>query len=227
MVEKQRITDKITHLLIRDQGQLAKIFGRAQEHYESPHFHGKVFTFDEMIGFYFTQGFNYIQSVGGYNLPSRALKPLRDGQFDPLSKEEEFLLEAFPTDDHYIIGTPGTSQRNLMHEIAHGLFATVPEYKEEVQSVLEKLTELQVRGINAHLETLHGCGYHSSVHEDETHAYILSQPDTISSAPNPDVDTGAFSLFSPVIDYMEVVGMQSEIKDIFGRHYDMATAKLK
>ncbi len=212
------LTDKITHIELHDRERLARMMGRPQEYYESLDFFGKVFTFEEMIETCLEGDFDYLTMVEGYNFPSHVLEAFKDSLFDPLSKEEQFLLDLFPTDDQYIIATLGLRDESLKHEIAHGLFATVPEYQQEVLEVLDQLTEIQVTGINAYLSEMTGRGYHSSVHTDETHAYILSDPDMISLAEHPN-SKNPF-LFKPVIDLMDVIELKKQLELIFDRHYE-------
>lgn len=180
-MRKSQLTDHIYLLYFETQAELAFAFLRFQEHYESPQFKGKVFTLKEFKDWYIsnssggreTGAFTYYDDWNGFNIPSRILKPFYEGQFGELSPAEQQMLDLFKdeTGDFYIIGVHGQlddQERLLEHEIAHGLFATNPEYKREV---LDVLAQFDIEPIKAELRLK--SGYHEDVLDDEVHAYSL------------------------------------------------------
>jgi hypothetical protein len=183
------LTDKIHLLTFKNQLELTSTFLRFQEHYESPEFKGKIFTLKEYKNWYtktspqgiLTGKFTYYSDWTGFNIPSSTLKPFYDGKFDPLSPAEKEFLNIFKNEvgPFYIIGVHMDSKNLgplLKHEIAHGLFATVLDYKKEVQMILTKYDTSAIR-----LEISSKSGYHEDVLEDEIHAYCLSSGSKLKS----------------------------------------------
>ncbi len=164
------LTDRITLLDFKTQELMGKTFVRFQEYYESPKFHGKIFTLDEFMDWYIEENgsFSYYEDWEGMNIPSYVLKPFYDGKFDPLTKEEKKLLNLFKNRKgrFYIIGVNGGNKEAIEHEFCHALFYTNKDYKREVQNALKryKLTKLK-----KHLLSV---GYSKKVLEDECHAYM-------------------------------------------------------
>lgn len=99
------------------------------------------------------------------------LQPFYEGKFDPLSDKEKGFLELFRERDglFYIIGTHDDAEpETLKHEIAHGLYYTAPEYRQEADAVLAKVDLSKIR------EDLLETGYSEEVLQDEAHAYLLA-----------------------------------------------------
>ena len=169
----EQITDRIYHVNVPTQEELASTFLRFQEFYESPKFRGKIFSLEEYARWYAaeTGAFTYCSDWCGFNIPSHVLQPFYEGKFDPLSDREKALLEFFRgvQGSFYIIGTYGTANaETLKHEIAHGLYYTVPEYRRQVDEALAGVdTEL----IRNNLRKT--SGYSEDVMQDEVHAYLL------------------------------------------------------
>ncbi|HLD81448.1 MAG TPA: ABC transporter ATP-binding protein [archaeon] len=165
----------IVHVKFSSQEALAKTFLRFEEHFESPHFRGKVFTFDEFKAWYAARRgvFDYYEEWDGFNIPSKALKDFYEGKFNPLSAEEKEFLELFKDrrEKFYIIGTVGDdSTDTFKHEAAHALFYLDKQYRREVLKVMAKLRSKE---LNEHL--LNELSYHRAVLEDERHAYLLAE----------------------------------------------------
>lgn len=169
MLEAIPITDKIVRVRSSSEEDLARHFVRFQEHYESPVWRGRIFSLDEYARWYTeTHGeWSYYQDWFGFNLPSFVLKPFRDGLFDPLSAEEQALLALFQgrEDDFYVIGSQDAN--SLEHEVAHGLFATVPSYQEEASRIVLANRE----ALASVFEYVAKRQYHEVTHVDEVHAY--------------------------------------------------------
>lgn len=173
----------VFYLQFESQEELASTFLRFQEHYESPEFRGKVFSLDEYRAWYVSQkgAFTYYQDWSGFNIPSYVLEPFFEGKFDPLSEKEQRLLELFRPlrgRKFYVIGAFRKAPRGTVdpkevkvvhHEVAHSLFYMDPEYRREVMEVLGTIPAGPIHQFLGGL-----AGYHPSVFDDETHAYLMT-----------------------------------------------------
>ena len=159
------------------QEELGLTFMRPQEYYESanPAFRNKIFTFGQLRYWYSEKyGANdYHLTWIGFNFPSRVLTPFKEGLFDPLTPEENRLLELlrYRKDEFYIIGAQNNSV--LRHELSHALYASNPKYKAEIDNFLHKhkskLTKTNKYILNK--------GYSKDVLNDEIQAYITDNDD--------------------------------------------------
>lgn len=182
-MELEEVIKNIYHLSFPNQEELTKTFLRFQEHFESPKFRGKIFTLDEYKEWYTKTNpnsikkgrFTYYEDWNGFNIPSYILKPFYEGKFDPLSEREKILLDTFADKKgkFYIIGTHEKVDASsyLKHELAHGLFYSNPEYKQDVIEALEKVPTEEKERLSRYLENK---GYHPAVIFDEIHAYLLT-----------------------------------------------------
>lgn len=159
---------------------LAGMFMRFQEHYESPEFKGKTFTIDEFSHWYASKygSFSYAKDWYGFNLPATVLTPFKRGNFNPLTVQEQKLLEICKeaSSSSYIIGvTPGAEyfKETVKHEFVHGAFYTNPEYRKEVEVCVKSY---RIKPIDKGLRRM---GYCNDVFVDETNAYVLVEPDSI------------------------------------------------
>src|ERR1043166_6690987 len=91
-IVKHKISDAIYLLRFETLYELSSTFLRIQEHYESPHFHGRVFTLEQFMDWYAAKNekkeFSYFEDWDGFNVPSTAFQPFYDGRFDPLLEKE-------------------------------------------------------------------------------------------------------------------------------------------
>ena len=159
---------------------LARMFMRFQEHYESPQFKGKTFTVDEFAHWYASKygSFSYAKDWYGFNIPATVLVPFKKGNFDPLTVQEQKLLEICKgaSDDAYVIGvTPSAEyfKETVKHEFVHGAFYTNAKYRKEVEACLKSY---RIKPINNGLKKM---GYCDDVATDETNAYVLVEPDSV------------------------------------------------
>lgn len=186
-MKRTDITHKIFLVEFDTSAEAAKTFLRFQEYYESPEFKGRVFALKEYIKWYKNKTkskiFTYYTDWSGFNIPSWVLSPfVNDGQtkhhFENLSKREKAFLKMFEEDvgDFYIIGVKKGKSRTLDHEIMHGLYYTDPDYRYDVDKILESSnTSLGPLG-----SALLKWGYHESVIQDEIHAH-LADGDAVES----------------------------------------------
>ena len=159
------------------QEELALTFMRFQEHYESANskFRNNIFTLGQLRHWYseYYGGNNYHTTWVGFNFPSRVLVPFKEGLFDPLTSQEQNLLELlrYRKDNFYIIGAQDNS--TLRHELAHALYSTNLHYKNEIDSFLYK-NRLKLTKLNKYMLNK---GYCKEVLNDEIQAYITDNDD--------------------------------------------------
>lgn len=171
-IAKRRIAKGIYLLRFRTQYELASTFLRVQEHYESPRFHGQIFSLEEYMDWYAAKqgNFTYYQDWSGFNVPSTAFRPFYEGKFDPLSRKEERLLGLFRNlrDRFYVIGVFGRAAKSLTHELAHALFFTDSEYRDAVLSAMGSYDTSKLK------RQIAEAGYATHVIPDEVQAYIVA-----------------------------------------------------
>jgi hypothetical protein len=73
-IVKYKVADAIYLLRFETQYEITSSFLRIQEHYESPHFSGRVFTLEEFMDWYAAEygAFTYLEDWSGFNVPSTA-----------------------------------------------------------------------------------------------------------------------------------------------------------
>jgi hypothetical protein len=107
-IAKSRIAKCIYLLRFKTQYELAATFLRVQEHYESPRFHGHIFSLEQYMDWYAKRygNFTYYEDWSGFNVPSTALQPFYEGKFDPLAEKEKQFLRLFKDlrERFYVIG---------------------------------------------------------------------------------------------------------------------------
>jgi hypothetical protein len=159
------------------QEELGLTFMRFQEHYESanPEFRDKIFTLGQLKRWYSeTYGANnYHTTWVGFNFPSKVLIPFREGLFDPLTIEEQRLLDLFKyrNDNFYIIGAQNNS--TLRHELSHALYASNVKYRDEINTFLNK-NKSKLKQTSKYILNK---GYCQEVLYDEIQAYITDNDD--------------------------------------------------
>jgi hypothetical protein len=159
------------------QEELGLTFMRFQEHYESanPEFRDKIFTLGQLKRWYSeTYGANnYHTTWVGFNFPSKVLIPFREGLFDPLTIEEQRLLDLFKyrNDNFYIIGAQNNS--TLRHELSHALYASNVKYRDEINKFLNK-NKNKLKQTSKYILNK---GYCEEVLYDEIQAYITDNDD--------------------------------------------------
>lgn len=160
------------------QDELGLTFMRFQEHYESvnPKFRNKIFTLGQLKRWYSEKygSDSYHVHWTGFNLPSSILEPFKDGLFDPLTAEENNLLNLFRyrQDLFYIIGAQ--NNETLRHELAHALYATNIEYRKQIDRFIQQ----NKKKLTKTLKFIKNKGYHTDVLNDELQAYITDNDDS-------------------------------------------------
>jgi hypothetical protein len=179
-IRKQRLAKGVYLLRFSTQYDLASTFLRVQEHYESPKFHGRVFTLEQFMDWYATEHgkFSYYEDWAGFNVPSTALQPFYEGKFDPLSEKEKRLLALFKglKERFYVIGIYRGSVGDLTHELAHALFFTDAGYRRDVRKAMSAYDTSVLE------RQLAKAGYAKHVIPDETQAYLIAPSGRLGTA---------------------------------------------
>ena len=179
-IVRQKIGRGIYLLRFDTQYDLAATFLRVQEHYESPRFHGCVFSLEEYMDWYAEHygNFTYYQDWAGFNVPSTALRAFYAGKFDPLTRKEQHLLRLFKElrGRFYIVGIFGRRGRDLTHELAHALFFTNAEYRNAVRQALGTYATGTLE------RQLLKVGYARHVIQDELQAYLIAPSGKLGAA---------------------------------------------
>ena len=174
-----KINAAITRIDFDTQQILCRHFIRFQEYYESPKFRKKPFTLGEFREWHYKEygAYTYEDKWSGFNVPGEVLNVFRMGLFDPLTTEEQNILNKIPYTTYpiYLIGTYGNKQDSTLdHEICHGLYYTDPDYKSEVDKLL---ASQNLKALKKYLESKQG--YCEEVLQDECHAYIATSEDIL------------------------------------------------
>ena len=181
-IAKSKVGKGIYLLRFKTQYQLTATFLRVQEHYESPRFHGRIFSLEQYMDWYAERygNFTYYQDWSGFNVPSTAFQPFYEGKFDPLSEKEKQLLGLFKDlrERFYVIGVYDSGAKDsLTHELAHALFFIDDGYREAVREAM--------RGYDtsALARQIAEAGYAKHVIPDEIQAYIVAPSGELGAAP--------------------------------------------
>jgi len=129
---------KIIHFQFDAGVLLCKTMLRFQEHYESPQFAKKIFTLGMYRAWYTIKygAFTYYTDWVGFNFPHTAVKPFLDGLFDPLTNEEQYVVDVLRhvATPYYVIGSKDDDA--FEHEMTHAMYYIIDEYREAVNKML-------------------------------------------------------------------------------------------
>jgi hypothetical protein len=176
----------VIHFKAETQYEISSTFMRLQEFYESPYgVRGQFFTLEEYMDTYAakhkTKNFSYTSDWAGFNVPGHIVDNFFEAFWgDLLDKEIDFynlLMENYESENgshngkYYIIGSYTSSFQNdvLRHEQCHALWYMYPKFKRQSQALIKPLPKALRKALDDHLT---GWGYHKSVLEDETNAYL-------------------------------------------------------
>lgn len=193
-----KIAPKLYCVEMENPYDLAMLFVRYQEYYESPNpnIKGKSFSIDEYFRWYaiteqrrYIKGssnlFSYPKDFCGFNIPSSVI-------YDILGKSKykgelnmyDFLMtniyisicddmaKDFNKQDRnfYLIGTDKMDSDILRHEIAHGLYHNIATYRDYMNALIKKLlTPKQIDDFKKALRSYHYC---EDVMFDEMQAFL-------------------------------------------------------
>lgn len=160
---------------------LAMHFLRYQEYFESPAFKGKLFSIIDFMEWYSEKhgegSFTYPVDWAGYNIPGKIIKEVMDKGIPDFNKYDATMQKIYSHcnksyPDFYLIGTlenPKTT--TFEHELAHALYYLNPEYKNDMDSIIEKMDKKEKKLLIKRFKEM---GYHKSVFIDEIQAYSVS-----------------------------------------------------
>jgi len=177
------VLGQIIHLNFETEEELMLTLLRFQEHYESPEFAGEIFTLGQYRQWYTEQcgSFSYGQDWGGCNFPDYIVEPFAEGLFDPLTKEEEVVLNIlrYIEKPFYVIGTPGGKEKcpeTYWHEYAHAMFYLDKDYR---RSVLRTINGAKLDSVKRYLLK---SKYSEDVWRDEANAYLTCSAEHMENA---------------------------------------------
>lgn len=183
------------------QYEIASMFLRPQEYYESPYenIRGKYFTLEEYMDTYVkaTGAFTYYTDWCGFNIPSATFKKFLTTFAYDLKWKENLLVDLIkqinPTleGDFYIIGAckESSNKEALAHETAHAFWALDSEYRDKMFYIVQGLSKNMYEDA---YYALISRGYDFHVVDDEIHAYLATAPrskllETLGWRKNPNV----------------------------------------
>lgn len=157
---------------------------RFVEYYESPEFKGKIFTLGDYLYWYAKtyDDIDYFEYFVAFNFPAAILTPFRNGLFNPLSKNEAWLVECLSkiSDLDYVIASSENSNR-VEHELLHALVYLFPDYEKMVLGIVKKFKPIEI------LQELRYLGYSRFVMADEVNSYIAEPGRCILGKPKSDL----------------------------------------
>jgi hypothetical protein len=187
-----QITDKIFYLDFENRYDAGMFFLRYQEFYESssPKFRNKSFSLTEYMDWYVKEGpraqkeaysFKYPEQWAGYNFPSNVIMKVWDKGI-PDRNDYDIEMEKIhnkiykQAGNFYLIGGCGFNIGIMAHEVAHGFFSTVPQYRKEMKLLVSQLPLRHKINMFRWLEEI---GYTEQVFIDETQAYFSTGLNTL------------------------------------------------
>jgi hypothetical protein len=176
----KEIADNIWLVETQDQYELAMTFLRYQEYYESPDekFYRQPFAISDFQKWYKKRKKSeYHLDWAGFNVPSeiifKCMETIPDyNEWDLKMGHIINEITSKTKNKFYLIGTLKGETTTLKHELAHGFYYTIPEYKEKMNKLYLKLPENVKNYLLKFLKS--SGGYHPEVYADETQAYLSS-----------------------------------------------------
>lgn len=160
-----------------DRKVMGRTLMRLAEFKESPKFRGRPFHIKDFVAWYRTTRphgrFSYCSDWDGYNFGIEDLRAFADAFLGwRLTKQELAFLRLFlPRSGSFcVIAMTGYDPEVEEHEIAHACYALDPHYRADVR---EALAGVDCKPLEAELAA---DGYGSAVFEDETQAYLATDP---------------------------------------------------
>jgi hypothetical protein len=182
--EIKELKRNIFTIIVPDQYDLAMLFCKYQEYYESPNenFRGKYFSIWDYIEWYskdHNDSFTYAADWGGFNIPFEIMKECYEYNSIPeniydvymnriISRIEEIKVENTKS---YVIGVNELDCETHEHETCHGLYYINEEYKQIADEITTKLD------ISLHdnlKQILLNVGYTDHVINDEIQAFMTT-----------------------------------------------------
>ena len=182
----------LLHFIGDTQYELCRTMLRFQEFYESPEFKNKIFTLGEFRKWYVQQygSFSYYKDWSGFNFPAYIVYPFYNGLFDPLLKEEQYIVDKvtpYIQNDPYIIGTyDGDEDDIFIHELCHAFYYLDRKYRDRVNSFIDN-------NYNAFEDLItwisnNGYSFDKEIIFDEVNAYVSTDNGSLNEK---DIDISA------------------------------------
>jgi hypothetical protein len=165
---------------LESQYDLAMLFCRVQEFYESPcrHFRGKAFSIWDYFSWYAVGGtgcFSYPVDFVGFNVPLHVARECYklnaiETPYDVIMCE--LVTRYFsPRMPRYLIGANSLTDATFAHELSHAMYALDDEYRTAANRITRKIPAAKRKRLNANLAAM---GYSSTVFDDEIQAYFAT-----------------------------------------------------
>ena len=205
----QKLFDNLFLVTSSAQEDLAKLFIRPNSYLDSKKFKGKIFTLEQFKKQYIKDkgAFTYYSDYKGFNIPDSVVEVFLNGDFNPLSKREKWLMEKIksnkPSGKYYVIGYVNVKgeESTRHHEFAHALYYLSPKYKAEVNAIIERFwKDISPESLNKVEGFLTELQYDKSIWNDETNAYLLGDVGN-------DIWSNGFENY------------RKELSNLFERHY--------
>jgi hypothetical protein len=181
----KEIYPKVFLVGVENSYDLAMLFCRVQEFYESPYkeIKGKNFTITELQRIYSLRRedgcFTYPNDWSGFNIPCKTIKACYGNKI----KDKNEYDNVFETIDikiknklktrtkYYVIGSDPKSKSTIEHEVAHAFYYLYPLYKREANKITDKLPKKLSDKMKKWMLKI---GYNKSSLQDELQAYLSS-----------------------------------------------------
>lgn len=166
-----------------DEYEMCMTFLRYQEYYESPSpkFRKKTWKVLDFMRWYskaFGKGaFTYPIDWSGFNIPDYVIKNVRDLGIPDPNDYDAIMWDVYrhckkeaKGGKFYIIGVV-KGNGALSHEIAHGMFYLIPEYRKIATKLVKSMDPTLKKAVEFYL---HKVGYTHQVYVDETQANMAT-----------------------------------------------------
>lgn len=163
-----------------DRYELAMLFCRAQEFYESPgrQFRGQAFSIWDYFQWYAQQYegcFSYPRDFVGFNIPVHVLHRCYElNKIEtPYDRTMRSLARRYfdPAVPRYLIGVPAIRGPVFDHELSHAMYALDAQYRRAANRLTAALPDATRTRLHANLKKM---GYTSAVFADEIQAYMAT-----------------------------------------------------
>lgn len=176
-IKTKEVRPNIIAVVVPDNYERAMLFWRAQEFYESPckRFRGNKFSFWDYSRWYSrkTGCFSYPKDFVGFNLPLVVAKKcyeINEAETPYDHRMRDLVDSLFVNGERqYLIGAESFKGGVFDHELAHALYYTDINYKNEMDDLT---CEIPKKSMAAFKKNLIKIGYHSGVFRDEIQAYM-------------------------------------------------------
>lgn len=209
-IELYKLANGIYAVRVKDAKIRCYLFLRYQEFYEgaSETIRGNKFTIDQYINWYQDNFknkdmFTYAYDWCGFNIPSISIEECLDRINDP-NEYDRIMEQIFSTikmdtndNDFYLLGVDSLDSSLLDHEMAHGMYFTDKDYKNQMDNLTKSLPEETKNELG---QIITNMGYNSVVLHDEIQAYM---------------STGLTELMSKLPNMSDYL---SKYKEIFNRY---------